>query len=108
MLHLLDPYGYPLDDLEGFRVRVSERQTVAEATVDLTDRASGSFIEDAIGRLKPLFPNDERLVELSIRVQSLLWHDESDPHRIAALRALRIHIRETYKQIGRASCRERV
>ena len=97
MLHLLDPHGYPLEDVEGFRLRVAERQTVAEATVDLTDSASSSFIEDAIGRLKPLFPGDQRLKELSLRVESLLWNDESDPHRIAALRALRIHIRETYK-----------
>lgn len=97
MLNLLDPVGYPLDDLNGFRVRVKERQTVAEALVDLTDRASGSFIDDAIGRLRPLFPNDQRLEELSSRVERLLWNDENDPNRIAAVSALRIHIRETYK-----------
>lgn len=97
MLNLLDPSGYPLGDLNGFRVRVKERQTVAEALVDLTDRASGSFVTDAIGRLKPLFPNDQRLEELSSRVESLLWNDESDPNRVAALSALRTHIREIYK-----------
>ena len=97
MLHLLDPHGYPLADFEGFRVRIMERQTVSEATVDLTDNASGSFIEDAIARLKPLFPTDERLAELSADVESRLWNDENDPSRISALRALRIHIRETYK-----------
>ncbi len=67
MLNLLDPSGYPLDDLNGFRLRVTERQTVAEALVDLTDRAGGSFVNDAIGRLRPLFPQDERLEELSAR-----------------------------------------
>ena len=97
MLNLLDPSGYPLDDLNGFRVRVKERQTVAEALVDLTDRASGSFVNDAISRLRPLFPNDQRLEELSSRVESLLWNDESDPNRVAALSALRTHIREIYK-----------
>ena len=97
MLNLLDPSGYPLDDLNGFRVRVAERQTVAEALVDLTDRASGSFANDAIGRLRPLFPNDKRLEELSTQVESLLWDDESDPKRVAALSALRTHIREIYK-----------
>lgn len=97
MLNLLDSSGYPLDDLNGFRVRVNERQTVAEALIDLTDRASGSFVNDAIGRLKPLFPNDQRLEELSSRVESLLWNDESDPNRVAALSALRTHIREIYK-----------
>lgn len=97
MLNLLDPHGYRLDDLDGFRLRVSERQTVAEAMIDLTDGASGSFVEDAIGRLQPLFPSDGRLAELGTRVQSLLWNDERDPNRIAALGALRTHIRETYK-----------
>jgi ATP-dependent helicase HepA len=97
MLNLLDPSGYPLNDLDGFRIRVAERQTVAEALVDLTDRASTGFVNDAIGRLRPLFPNDQRLEELSSRVLSLIWSDEDDPSRIAAIRALRIHIREIYK-----------
>jgi ATP-dependent helicase HepA len=97
MLNLLDPSGYPLDDLDGFRLRVAERQTVAEALVDLTDRASGSFVNEAIGRLRPLFPDDERLEELSTRVESLLWNDESDTDRIDAINGLRTHIRETYK-----------
>lgn len=97
MLNLLDPTGYPLEDLDGFRIRVAERQTVAEALVDLTDRASGSFAGDAIERLQPLFPNDQRLEELCSRVASLLWNEEDDPARIAALRALRTHIREIYK-----------
>ncbi len=97
MLHLLDPQGYSLSDLDGFRIRISERHTVAEALVDLVDSSGGSFIEDAITRLKPLFPDDQRLEKLGAAVQSVLWNDERDPSRISALRALRIHIRETYK-----------
>ena len=47
MLHLLDPDAYPLDDRDAFRQRVSERQSVAEATADLMDDASSYFAEDA-------------------------------------------------------------
>jgi ATP-dependent helicase HepA len=97
MLHLLDSSAYPLADLEAFRVRVAERQTVAEAAVDLADMASGTFVEDAISRIRPLFPNDARLEELSNRVLRVLWVDENTEERKTAIRALRIHIRETYK-----------
>jgi len=47
MLHLLDPTAYPLSDLQTFKERINERQTVAEALMDLGDDASVFFAEDA-------------------------------------------------------------
>jgi hypothetical protein len=97
MLHLLDPEAYPLDDRESFRHRVRERQAIAEATADLIDDASSLFAEDAIGRLEASFSSDSRLMELCSLVRAQLTHDLQTPERIAALRALRTHLTETYR-----------
>ena len=97
MLHLVDPAGYPLSDLQTFRKRVQERQTVAEATADLTDQASGTFAEEAISKILGAFGSDERLTELCERVKELLWVPEESAERIAALHEVRTHLTETYK-----------
>lgn len=97
MLHLLDPEAYLLEDRESFRHRVRERQTVAEATADLVDDASRLFAEDAIERLETSFGSDCRLMELCSSVRAQLDHDLQSSGRVAALRALRAHLTETYR-----------
>jgi len=97
MLHLIDPDGYPLSNLDAFRKRVQERQTVAEATVDLTDNASGMFADEAVSKILDAFGNDDRLTQLCSRVKELLWVPEDSAERISALRELRTHLTETYK-----------
>lgn len=97
MLHLLDPNAYPLDDREAFRRRVSERQSVAEATADLMDDASSFFAEDAINRIEKTFVSDQRLVELCSAARAHLYDDADAPDRIASLRALRSHLTEVYR-----------
>jgi len=97
MLHLLDPDAYPLDDREAFRRRVSERQSVAEATADLMDNASSFFAEDAINRIENTFASDPRLIGLCSAVRAHLYEDTDAPERIASLRALRSHLTEVYR-----------
>jgi ATP-dependent helicase HepA len=97
MLHLLDPGAYPLDDRESFRHRVRERQAIAEATADLVDDASSLFAEDAITRLESSFGSDSRLMDLCSSVRTQLDCDLQAPERVAALRALRTHLTETYR-----------
>jgi ATP-dependent helicase HepA len=97
MLHLLDPQGYPLNDREQFRRRVHERQTVAEATLDLTDDASVYFVGEALQRLETLFADDSRLLDLCTAVRELVLRDTADPARVGSLRALRTHLTETYR-----------
>ena len=98
MLHLIDPVGYPLGDRVAFQQRVRDRQAIAELTADLTDDASPLFVEEAVKRLEAVFGDHEgRLVELRDRVRRHMDSDRSDPERIAALRALRIHLIETYR-----------
>jgi ATP-dependent helicase HepA len=97
MLHLLDPVGYPLDDRHAFTERVRSRQTIAEALLDLTDDASEYFAADALVRLEPFFERDSRLESLCTRVRALLSLDTDTADRIDALRALRVHLGETYR-----------
>ena len=97
MLHLLDPEGYRLSEIDSFRKRISERQTVAEALVDLSDDANGMFVEEALDRIDVAFANEARTAQLSAGVRAKLWDDVSDPARVKVLRDLRNHIRETHK-----------
>jgi len=97
MLHLLDPSGYPLRDREQFRQRIRQRQTIAEATLDLADDASSFFAGDALERLEPLFGDDHRLAALCNDVREQLPRDISSDERIRALRTLRSHLSETYR-----------
>ena len=97
MLHLLDPDAYPLDDREAFRRRVSERQSVAEATADLMDDASSFFAEDAITRIENVFASDPRLMELCAAARAHLEESIEAPARVATLRALRSHLTEVYR-----------
>jgi ATP-dependent helicase HepA len=97
MLHLLDPEGYRLSEIDSFRKRINERQTVAEALADLSDEANGMFVEEAIDRIDSAFANDARATQLSAQVRDKLWDDVANPARVKALRDLRSHIREAYK-----------
>jgi ATP-dependent helicase HepA len=97
MLHLIDPDAYPLHDLDSFRRRVEERQSVAEAIADLADDASSFFAEDAIARLEHAFQSDLRLKELCSITRLHLHESLDSASRIASLSSLRSHVAEAYR-----------
>ncbi len=97
MLHLLEPDSYPLDDLDGFRMRVESRQEIAEALSDLQDDAQTFFLEDALDRLEPLISGDARAEILSRAVRARMDDDEDNEDRVAAIRTLRDHVGEVYR-----------
>jgi ATP-dependent helicase HepA len=98
MLNLLDPVVYPLDDLEGFRAKVSNRQALAE-TVAALDPSNSLFMDSVLDELSERLPNDPRLRELSLALKEMLLNlpDESDPDFRTSVRQLRAHISETYR-----------
>lgn len=97
MLHLIDPGAYPLHDLDSFRMRVRERQSVADAIADLGDDASSFFAQDAIERLEHAFQSDPRLMALC-SIAKLHIHEGLDSSgRIASLSNLRSHVSEAYR-----------
>ncbi|MBL1265484.1 protein DpdE [Candidatus Methylomicrobium oryzae] len=98
MLNLLDPVVYPLDDLDGFRSKVSNRQALAE-TVAALDPNNSFFMDSALDDLLSRLPNDPRLAELTRKLKEKLLDipEETDPEFCAAVRQLRAHISETYR-----------
>jgi ATP-dependent helicase HepA len=98
MLNLLDPVVYPLDDLNGFRSKVSNRQALAE-TVAALDPSNSFFMDSALDDLLSRLPNDPRLAELTQTLKKKLLDipEETDPEFCSAVRLLRAHISETYR-----------
>ncbi len=85
MLHLLDPNAHPLADVEAFKKRVTERQTVADALMDLSDDASVLFAEEALNRLETSFASDGQLVQLCTHVRQTLDEEIGSVARTGSL-----------------------
>lgn len=97
MLHLLDPKAYPLEDREGFRERIRNRSAVADAVAQLTDDAGAMFVNDAVAQLERAFGADRDLRKFTREVAVHAEDDTSNLERMEAIRALRVHVTETYK-----------
>lgn len=98
MLSLLDPVVYPLEDLDGFRTKVSNRQALAETVAGL-EPSNALFMDSVLDDLMIRLPSDSRLKELSLSLKEKLIYlpDETDPDFCASVRQLRAHISETYR-----------
>lgn len=98
MLNLLDPVVYPLEDLDGFRAKVSHRQALAE-TVAALDPSNSLFMDSALDDLLDRLPNDPHLAELThaLKEKLVALPDDTDAEFCAAVRQLRAHISETYR-----------
>jgi ATP-dependent helicase HepA len=97
MLHLLDPERYRLSDVEAFRRRVEKRQAVGRILRALReDVANATLIKLNLGSLRREFPDDERLAVLADDVARATLEAGDEPRR-TAIRALRVHVSETYR-----------
>lgn len=98
MLNLLDPLMYPLDDLESFRLRISNRQALAETVASL-DPSNALFMDSALEDLLHRLPGDSRLRELTLALKEKLldFPEEDDPSFRASVGQLRAHLSETYR-----------
>ena len=98
MLHLLDSVVYPLEDLEGFRAKIINRQALAE-TVAALHPSNALFMDSALDDLLIRIPNDARLTYLSRLLKDCLLElpEEDDPDFCEGVRQLRAHISETYR-----------
>lgn len=99
MLHLLDPEIYQIDDIDGFRSRVSQRQAIAEACFVLRADTPNGFLRDAVQQIADQLCADRVVKELSAALIARLdvEADESDPQRNEAIGRLRTHLNEVYK-----------
>lgn len=97
MLHLLDPERYRLSDVEAFQRRVEKRQAVGRILRALReDVANPTLIKLNLGSLRREFPDDARLTTLADDVARAAAESGDEPRR-AAIRALRVHVSETYR-----------
>jgi ATP-dependent helicase HepA len=98
MLNLLDPVVYPLEDLDGFRLKVSNRQALAESVAGL-DPSNALFMDSILDDLMDRLPSDSLLTELSLALKERLLDlpDEKDLDFCASVRQLRAHVSETYR-----------
>lgn len=97
MLHLLDPVIYRLEDEDEFRIKIANRQFLAEAVASV-DPANILQLAPVLENLESLLPEDRLLADLiGVVRQQLSGRIEADESLIKALRVLRGHLSETYR-----------
>ncbi len=98
MLHLLDPVVYSLEDEQSFRIKVKNRQDLAES-VALLDPQNAFFLEGVLDNLEGILSEDDRLIELISNLREVLKQttDEEALELCEAIRVLRAHLSETYR-----------
>ena len=99
MLHLLDPQVYRLDSLNSFKERVRLRQEIAECMLSLTETESNLFLADTLTELGKFLIKDGEFQSLRADLVKLLEEDvaETDPDRLALIRAIRTHVGDMWR-----------
>jgi len=98
MLHLLDPITYQLDDLEGFRARVKNRQQIGRVLLSFKEKANPFVLKTNLNQLRNLFAEDKYLLNLLEELQNCLFSKETLPaDRDRIVRSIRTHISDTYR-----------
>lgn len=98
VLHLLDPVVFPLEDLEGFKRRISSRQVVAEVISTLAPENVWGLGPD-LDRLLENYPDDPLLVAKVEALKAVLstFPSEEDPAFLSAMEDLKTHLVESYR-----------
>ncbi|PAX53021.1 protein DpdE [Brunnivagina elsteri] len=95
MLHLLDPTTYQLHDLASFRDKVLKRQDVGRLLLSFREDATADVLKANLQQLRQLFAEDTHLMEL---VEELENKQPTQIDEIVIIvRAIRIHISDTYR-----------
>ncbi|WP_157202554.1 protein DpdE [Calidithermus chliarophilus] len=98
MLHLLEPVAYPLEDLEGFRRKLAQREAVSLLFFELEATWDPQTLGETARKLNHLFPQDTRLQRLTAQLQGVLQEHPDEPEaRGDILRAIRVHLSETHR-----------
>ena len=95
MLHLLDPTTYKLDDLEGFRVRVTKSQEIGRILLAFKEGVEPAVIKANLEQLGNQFAEDEYLLQLALEVQNNLEAKNAKIDK--SIVAIRTHISDTYR-----------
>jgi len=94
MLHLLDPETYPLDDLEAFKKKVSNRQAIGKLLINLKESAHAVPLRGSLQKIGQTFADDARVQDLVSRLLEVVQDKEA---RAPLIRTIRVHLSETYR-----------
>lgn len=98
MLHLLEPETYRLENIEAFRERVNARQPIGRLLLLFREGIPRPPLRRCIDTLRELFNKDPWVQEHARVLQSYCDADEFDREEVdLIIRALRVHICETYR-----------
>ena len=97
-MHLLDPIVFPLDDLEGFKRKISSRQVVAEVVSTLVPENVWGLGPD-LDRLLENYSDDVLLVRKVNALKEILdtLPDEENEDFLKLLSDLKLHLVESYR-----------
>ena len=96
LLHLLDPQTYRLDNEETFREKVQKRQEFGRLLLALDPNQNPFFLRRSLRSLQELVPLDDVVGQFVARIEYAMANGQQD--KIASeLRALHIHISDTYR-----------
>lgn len=95
LLNLLDPLTHPLDDLEGFRLKLEQRRAIGRLLLSLDPDASGIVLRQRGAELVRSFPDDPVVQDLA---PQLIEATRDAPERLVNLcGALKEHIADSYR-----------
>ncbi|WP_322997428.1 protein DpdE [Castellaniella sp.] len=95
LLNLLDPLTHPLDDLDGFRLKLEQRRAIGRLLLSLDPEASGIVLRQRGAELVRSFPDDQVVQDLAPR---LIEATRAAPERLVELcGALKEHVADSYR-----------
>lgn len=95
LLNLLDPLTHPLDDLDGFRVKLEQRRAIGRLLLSLDPDASGLVLRQRGTELERTFPDDP--VVQSLAPQMIAATREAPERLVDLCGALKEHIADSYR-----------
>lgn len=95
LLNLLDPQTHPLDDLEGFRLKLEKRKHIGRILLSLNPDAPRLVLRKRGAELEVEFPDDPIVQDLAPRLAAAT---RDSPEELGSLcRALKEHIADSYR-----------
>jgi ATP-dependent helicase HepA len=95
LLNLLDPLTHPLDDLDGFRLKLEQRRAIGRLLLSLDPDASGIVLRQRGAELIRRFPDDPVVQDLA---PQLIEATRETPERLVNLcGTLKEHIADSYR-----------
>jgi ATP-dependent helicase HepA len=95
LLNLLDPLTHPLDDLDGFRLKLDQRRAIGRLLLSLDPDASGIVLRQRGAELVRSFPDDPVVQDLA---PQMIAATREAPERLPELcGALKEHVADSYR-----------